>query len=259
MTPDPRPTAAMVAIGDELLSGRTRDANMHALAKWLDARGVAFIEARVVPDQQAAIVEAVNALRRRADHVFTSGGIGPTHDDITADAIAHAFGLTIDVRADALAILADWYGRKGEEVTDARSRMARIPHSAALIANAVSGAPGFSVENVHVMAGVPTIFNAMLEALDSVIPHGKVLSVVTVSGTAQESRLAAGLAALEQALYGLKIGSYPGKSGTSGRLAIVCKAADPALAARAADAVEGLFRAIGAEPTRHDGFGPELE
>jgi molybdenum cofactor synthesis domain-containing protein len=249
------PTAAMVAIGDELLNGRTRDANIHHLAGWLDRRGGGLREVRMVPDDQAAIIGALNALRHDADHVFTSGGIGPTHDDITADAVAEAFGVTIGEREDALAVLAEWYAARGEEVTDRRRRMARIPDGAQLIANSVSGAPGFRLGNVFVMAGVPSIFNAMLETLDPVIERGPVYTVFTVIGEGQESQLADGLAALEVAIKGLRIGSYPGRTGKGGPLAIVCKAFDAELARQGAVAVEGLFRARGVQPQIVQGFG----
>ncbi len=156
------PTAAMLVIGDEILSGRTRDANMHFLAGELTKQGIVLKEVRVISDHHAAIVEAVNALRARYDEVFTSGGIGPTHDDITASAIADAFGVAIDVRDDARAILAEHYAKTGTELNEARLRMARIPDGARLIDNPVSRAPGFSIGNVHVMAGVPNIFQAMV-------------------------------------------------------------------------------------------------
>ncbi len=248
----------MVAIGDELLNGRTRDANVYYLAGWLEERGVALQEVRFVADEEEAIVEAVNALRRRADIVFTSGGIGPTHDDITADAIGTAFGVPVAEREDSLAILEEWYAKKGEEVTDSRRRMARVPSGARLIANSISGAPGFAIENVYVMAGVPAIFEAMLAAADQEIQRGPTYTVYTVIGAGGESTIAEGLKAVESAIKGLKIGSYPGKSGTSGRLAIVCKAFDPALAVQGAKAVEGLFRAKGVDPETVEGFGPNL-
>ena len=159
------PTAAMLVIGDEILSGRTRDSNAHHLAGELTQRGIRLMEVRVVADDQPAIVAAVNALRAAFDNVFTSGGIGPTHDDITADAIAAAFGVAIDHRADAMALLQAHYDRAGLPFTESRKRMARIPEGATLIENPVSVAPGFSLGNVHVMAGVPNIFQAMLQGV----------------------------------------------------------------------------------------------
>lgn len=253
------PTAAMVAIGDELLNGRTKDANVYHLAKWLHERGVALREVRFVPDETDKIVEAVNALRRQVDTVFTSGGIGPTHDDITTDAIGQAFGVIVAERDDAIAVLKEWYDRKGEDITDARRRMARVPEGARLIDNSVSGAPGYAIENVYVLAGVPAIFNAMLDSLDADIKRGPVYTVYTVIGSGGESLISEGLTALEAAIKGLKIGSYPGKDGKGGKLSIVCKSFDPALALQGAKAVEGLFRSNGVEPERVEGFGRELD
>ena len=159
------PTAAMLVIGDEILSGRTRDANMHHLAGQLTDAGIDLKEVRVVSDDADAITGATRALAATHDHVFTSGGIGPTHDDITADCIAAAFDVPIDVRADARAILEAHYAKTKIELNAARLRMARIPDGAALIDNPVSGAPGFTLENVHVMAGVPAIFQAMVASV----------------------------------------------------------------------------------------------
>ncbi|MFM7656959.1 MAG: competence/damage-inducible protein A, partial [Paracoccaceae bacterium] len=161
----PNPTAAMLVIGDEILSGRTRDSNMHYLAGELTRIGIRLAEARVVADDHGAIIAAVNALRGSHDHLFTSGGIGPTHDDITADAIAAAFGAPITHRADAMALLGAHYERQGLPFNEARQRMARIPNGAALIENPISTAPGFTLGNVHVMAGVPSIFQAMVASL----------------------------------------------------------------------------------------------
>ncbi|HKL07009.1 MAG TPA: competence/damage-inducible protein A, partial [Roseovarius sp.] len=158
----PNPTAAMLVIGDEILSGRTRDANMNHLAKELTSHGIALTEVRVVSDDADAITKAVQALSAAYDHVFTSGGIGPTHDDITAENVARAFDRPISVRDDARAVLQSHYDRQGLELNEARLRMARIPDGATLIDNPISAAPGFIIENVYVMAGVPSIFNAML-------------------------------------------------------------------------------------------------
>ncbi|MEO0958017.1 MAG: competence/damage-inducible protein A, partial [Pseudomonadota bacterium] len=157
------PTAGMLVIGDEILSGRTQDANAHHLARRMSALGIPLREIRVVPDEHDLIVGAVKALRGCVSYVFTSGGIGPTHDDITADAVAAAFGADIDVREDARALLAAYYAERGIELNAARLRMARIPEGARLIDNPVSVAPGFILGNVHVMAGVPSVFRAMLE------------------------------------------------------------------------------------------------
>ncbi|MEM9809744.1 MAG: molybdopterin-binding protein [Pseudomonadota bacterium] len=251
---DITPQAACLLIGDELLSGRTQDLNAHHLARVLADRGVPLIEIRVVPDQEDAVIRALHDFRETADLIFTSGGIGPTHDDITADAVAKAVGVAIDEREDALEMLRARYEARGEELTPPRRRMARIPEGAELIPNTVSGAPGFIIDNIHVMAGVPAIFQAMLASLDDKLPKGPQETVFTVTGELGESNLAEGLRDLEAALKGLKIGSYPGKTGTGGPLAIVCRSQNRKTAEQAALAVTGLFAAQGvaAELTEGD-------
>ncbi|MEZ5867299.1 MAG: molybdopterin-binding protein [Defluviimonas denitrificans] len=203
------PTAAILVIGDEILSGRTRDANMHYLAGELATKGIDLKEARIVPDVQDAIVAALNALRARYDHVFTSGGIGPTHDDITADAVAAAFGLPLHVRDDARDLLARHYDRSGLEFNEARMRMARIPEGAVLIDNPISTAPGFSLENVHVMAGVPNIFQAMVASLLPRLTGGRPLLSQTLRIERGEGSVAKPLAALAAEFDDLSFGSYP--------------------------------------------------
>ena len=203
------PTAAILVIGDEILSGRTRDANMHYLAGELATKGIDLKEARIVPDVQDAIVAALNALRARYDHVFTSGGIGPTHDDITADAVAAAFGLPLHVRDDARELLARHYDRSGLEFNEARMRMARIPEGAVLIDNPISTAPGFSLENVHVMAGVPNIFQAMVASLLPRLTGGRPLLSQTLRIERGEGSVAKPLAALAAEFDDLSFGSYP--------------------------------------------------
>lgn len=205
----PNPTAAMLVIGDEILSGRTRDANMHFLAGALTKHGISLLEARIISDDHAAIVGAVNALREGFDHVFTSGGIGPTHDDITADGIAAAFGVPIDVRADARAILADRCERLGLELNEARLRMARIPEGALLIENPVSGAPGFSIGNVHVMAGVPNIFQAMVASVLPTLTGGAPLLSQSLRIDRGEGEIAGPLRELAEEFDDLSFGSYP--------------------------------------------------
>ena len=205
----PNPTAAMLVIGDEILSGRTRDSNMHHLAGKLTERGIRLVEVRVVADDHGAIVAAVNALRAGVDHVFTSGGIGPTHDNITADAVAAAFGVTIGKRADAMALLAAHYARQGMEFNEARQRMARIPDGAALIDNPVSVAPGFSIGNVHVMAGVPRIFEAMVASVLPGLTGGAPLLSHSLRVERGEGEIAAGFGALAAEYPDLSMGSYP--------------------------------------------------
>ena len=210
----PNPTAAMLVIGDEILSGRTRDTNMHHLATELSKVGIDLREARMVPDAQDHIVAAARALAQNHDHVFTSGGIGPTHDDITADAIAAAFGLRIEVRADARAILTAHYTRSGVELNPARLRMARIPDGAALIENPISAAPGFSVDTlqggkVHVMAGVPAIFQAMLAGVLPRLTGGAPLLSQSLRIQRPEGEIAGPLGALAARFSDLSLGSYP--------------------------------------------------
>ena len=203
------PTAAMIVIGDEILSGRTRDSNMHHLAGQLTEVGIDLSEVRMIGDESATIIAAVQAMSAAYDYVFTSGGIGPTHDDITADCIANAFGASIDVRDDARAILAAHYERAGTELNEARLRMARIPDGASLIDNPVSAAPGFKLENVHVMAGVPSVFTAMVASVLPTLTGGEPLISKTFRVDRGEGDIAGPLGALADAFPGLSIGSYP--------------------------------------------------
>jgi molybdenum cofactor synthesis domain-containing protein len=203
------PTAAMLVIGDEILSGRTRDSNLHYLAQQLSHHGIRLAEARVVEDDHAAIIAAVRALRATHDHVFTSGGIGPTHDDITADAVAEALDAPISHRADAMALLAAHYQRAGLPFNDARQRMARIPEGAVLIDNPISVAPGFSLGGVHVMAGVPRIFEAMLASVLQHLSGGAPLLSQSLRVLRGEGDIAGDLAALAAEFSDLSMGSYP--------------------------------------------------
>ncbi|MGQ3487264.1 competence/damage-inducible protein A [Roseovarius pacificus] len=205
----PNPTAAMLVIGDEILSGRTRDANMNHLARELTGHGIDLQEVRIVSDDAGAITAAVQALGAAYDHVFTSGGIGPTHDDITAENVARAFDRPISVRADARAILQSHYDRQGLELNEARLRMARIPDGATLIDNPISAAPGFSIENVHVMAGVPSIFNAMLAGLLPTLTGGAPVLSQSLLVYRGEGDIAGPLGDLATRYPDLSIGSYP--------------------------------------------------
>jgi molybdenum cofactor synthesis domain-containing protein len=230
------PTAAMLVIGDEILSGRTRDANLAHLAAALAGKGIDLREARVVADAEPEIVAALNALRARYDLVFTSGGIGPTHDDITADAVAAAFGVPIGVREDARAILASHYADPARELNEARLRMARIPDGAVLIDNPISKAPGFSLGNVHVMAGVPAIFEAMLAGLLPRLTGGTPLLSASRMVDRPEGEIAGPLRALAASHPAVAIGSYPfSRNGVLG-CTLVLRSPDPAaLAAAEAD------------------------
>lgn len=222
------PTAAMLVIGDEILSGRTRDSNLHHLAQELTRIGIALCEARVVADRYEDIVAAVRALSGRYSHVFTSGGIGPTHDDITADAVAAAMGVKIGHRPDAMALLQAHYDRAGVPFNEARQRMARIPQGATLIDNPISTAPGFTVGNVHVMAGVPSIFEAMLAGLLPRLTGGPPLLSQSLRLMRGEGEIASDFAALATDYPDLSMGSYPfiqqGAQGTT----LVIRGSDPA-------------------------------
>jgi molybdenum cofactor synthesis domain-containing protein len=244
--------AAILLIGDELLSGRTQDSNLQTIAKFLGPLGIQVAEARVVPDIPETIAAAVNALRTAYDYVFTTGGIGPTHDDKTADSVALAFGVGIDVRPDARAILEAHY--KSTDLNEARLRMARIPDGATLIANPVSKAPGFQLENVFVMAGVPTIMRGMLEDVGPRLKGGAVVGSRTVRGRGlREGDLAAGLAALEAKHAGVSFGSYPWFSPDGFGAHLVARSADPAALAAAAADLEAMVRGLGIEPEWVDG------
>lgn len=201
-------TAALVVIGDEILSGRTHDKNIAQVASWLQVQGIRLMEVRVVPDIEDRIVEAVNTLRVQHDYLFTTGGIGPTHDDITVDAIAKALGVPVVVHPEARRILEDYYAERGG-ITDARLRMARTPEGADLIPNRMSGAPGIRIGNVFVMAGVPHIAAQMLDALTGTLEGGAPLLSETVGGFIKESEVADILREVERAHEGCQIGSYP--------------------------------------------------
>jgi molybdenum cofactor synthesis domain-containing protein len=241
-------TAAILAIGDELLSGRTRDANIYFLAGWLNQRAIGLKEARIVADVECAIVDALNALRAAHDYVFTSGGIGPTHDDITYDAIAKAFGRRVTEHPEAIRLITAWYTAKNEEVTPARRRMALMPEGAELIMNPVTGAPGVRIENVFVMAGVPSIFQGMLNAIETALERGVLVHsrAVTAMGL-PESRLAEQLLTIQTALKGVAIGSYPIDGDEKG-VTIVARSENADLAEAAIVSVAAAMRALGADP-----------
>ena len=201
-------TAALVVIGDEILSGRTQDKNVAQLATWLNVQGIRLAEVRVVPDVTDAIVEAVNVLRARNDYLFTTGGIGPTHDDITVDAIAAALDLRVVHHPKAVAVLEHYYATRGG-LTEARKRMARVPEGAELIENRMSGAPGIHIANIYVMAGVPHITAGMLDALTGTLEGGLPVVSRTIGCWVAESEVAILLGEVERAYAGVAIGSYP--------------------------------------------------
>jgi molybdenum cofactor synthesis domain-containing protein len=218
-------TAAILVIGDEILSGRTKDKNIGYIAEYLTNIGIELREVRIVPDVQEEIVAALNAIRARYTYVFTTGGIGPTHDDITADSVAAAFGVAIDHDPRAVAMLSERF--PADQLNEARMRMARIPAGAELIANSVSKAPGFRIGNVHVMAGVPSIMQAMLDALAPTLRTGVKMLSDTVRAGLREGDIGTALAAVAKAHPEVSIGSYPFFSETGPDTNIVVRSRDP--------------------------------
>jgi molybdenum cofactor synthesis domain-containing protein len=221
------PTAAVLLIGDEILSGRTKDRNLGYIADFLTALGIDLKEARVVPDVEEAIVAAVNALRSTYTYVFTTGGIGPTHDDITADAVAKAFGVPIDHDPEAVALLQAFFSEIGREPNEARMRMARLPAGARMIPNPVSKAPGFQIGNVYVMAGIPVIMQAMLQELAPDLVHGVPMRSEAVTIRAGEGDIALGLGAIQKAYPTVVIGSYPFEANDGLAAQIVLRSRNP--------------------------------
>lgn len=237
-------TACLLIIGNEILSGRTQDKNVAFIGQRLNDLGIRLLEVRVLPDLEAVVVSGLNEVRRRFDYVFTTGGIGPTHDDITADCVAKAFGLPLTVNPEARAILEAHY--PPGELTEARLRMARTPEGAGLIENPVSKAPGFQVENVFVMAGIPAIMQAMFASLQHCLVGGEPLKSRTVSVEKGESFVADGLARLQERYAEVEIGSYPfNRNGTFGTR-LVLRAADDGLLDAASADLESLLAELGA-------------
>jgi molybdenum cofactor synthesis domain-containing protein len=239
-------TAGLVIIGDEILSGRTQDRNVAQIAAWLNLQGIRLAEVRIVPDVEARIVEAVNALRAQYDYLFTTGGIGPTHDDITVDAIAAALGVPVVVHPRARAILEAYYESRGG-ISDARLRMARVPEGAELIENRLSGAPGIRHGTIFILAGVPHITTLMLEALSGTLQGGKPLLSRTIGCWVPESEVAELLAATEKTHADCQIGSYPffkdGRVGSN----FVIRSTNPDALNRCAEDLLGQLRAEGRE------------
>jgi molybdenum cofactor synthesis domain-containing protein len=241
-------TAAMLAIGDELLSGRTKDKNIGHLADILTAVGIDLEEVRIVPDEQDRIVEALNALRQRYDYVFTSGGIGPTHDDITADAISKAFDVPCEHDAKAMQLMGDNYASRGIEFTESRQRMARMPKGAVHIDNPISTAPGFNIENVYVMAGVPSIFQAMLDNVIPTLKVGKQLLSRSVHCPYGEGAIAIPLGEIQAAHPDTIIGSYPKYENGKFSTELVIRARDQEKLDAAELAVTNMLANIAAIP-----------
>jgi molybdenum cofactor synthesis domain-containing protein len=243
----PNPTAAIIVIGDEILSGRTKDKNIGWLAEQLGAMGITLREARIIPDIKQVIIDTVLELSAQCDLVFTSGGIGPTHDDITTDAIAAAFGKQVIRHPEAEAVLQKHYQNTDLEFNAARQKMADIPMDATLIDNPLSAAPGFILENVHVLPGVPSILQAMFEGLSARLPGGVVMTRITVQCATGEGSIATILADVQAAHDGISIGSYPWfKPGNFGT-AVVISGLDDTVVRQAAEAVAAAVRVFGAE------------
>ncbi len=246
------PSAAICLIGDELLSGRTRDINTQTIARFLAPYGIPVREVRIVPDEQDRIVEAVNALRDAYTYVFTTGGIGPTHDDITADAIAAAFGVKAGEHPEALSILAERYAAADIEFTTARRRMARVPEGASLIGNPVSGAPGFQTGNVFTLAGVPKIVEGMLGDIGHRLETGQVVKSVTVRGEGlREGDISEQLGVLAEQYADISLGSYPWfKTVKDHGVALVARGTDEDMLETVASALWALISEHGVEPER---------
>jgi molybdenum cofactor synthesis domain-containing protein len=244
----PSPTAAVLLIGDEILSGRTPDVNLATIAKFLAPYGIDVCEARVVRDVVEEIVEALNALRTRFTYVFTTGGIGPTHDDITADAVGRAFHVAVDYHPEALALLEPRYGPG--EFNEMRKRMARIPTGATLIRNSVSTAPGFQIGNVFVMAGVPMIMRAMLEDVGPRLERGAVVVTRTISAQTGEGRIAADLAQIQLDHTKVTIGSYPFYADGAAGVQLVVRGRGGEAVEAAAKAIEAVLDRDGIKSAR---------
>ncbi|MFL2845911.1 MAG: competence/damage-inducible protein A [Candidatus Puniceispirillaceae bacterium] len=241
------PTAAIVIIGDEILSGRTKDKNIGWLADQLSALGIQLVEARVIADKKYIIINAVQTLSNAYDLVFTSGGIGPTHDDITTDAVAAAFNVPVIRHPEAERRLIAHYENTDLEFNEARQKMADIPDTATLIDNPLSAAPGYIIGNVHVLPGVPTILQAMFEGLKGKLPGGVVMTRITVQCSTGEGNIATILADVEAQYLGVSIGSYPYMKPSHFGTAVVVSGLDAELTTEAAKTVEREVRAFGAD------------
>jgi molybdenum cofactor synthesis domain-containing protein len=243
-------TAALVVIGDEILSGRTQDLNVAQVARWLNEQGIRLTEVRIVPDDIGRIAETVNALRSSCDYLFTTGGIGPTHDDITVDAMAAAFDVPVVVHPEARKVLEEYYRGRPGGLTEARLRMARVPEGAELISNPYSGAPGVKMGNVYILAGVPNIAASMLEALNGKLEGGRPIVSVTVGARAAESDVADLLRETEDSNPGVAIGSYPFFSDGRYGANFVIRSEDGELARRTGEELASRLRNAGYEPIR---------
>ncbi len=248
------PTACLLVIGNEVLSGRTQDLNINFLARGLGSIGIPLREVRIIPDIEETIITTLNEVRPRYDHVFTTGGIGPTHDDITSECVAKAFGVPWEAHPEAWEIMAAHYAKTAEGIAafnPARQRMATMPRGASLIKNAISLAPGFTIGNVHVMAGVPRIMQAMFQTLAPTLEGGPpIVSLAVHSTGAAEGTIAEGLEAIQKRYPALDLGSYPYYRAGGQGVAIVAKGPSAEEAEAAIAEVTALFVSLGAEPVQ---------
>ncbi len=244
---DTAKSAAVLLIGNELLSGRTQDANLAHIATRLKEKGIRLMQARVIPDHPETIISVINELRQTHDYLFTTGGIGPTHDDITADCVAQAFGVDLPLHTEAKRLLLDYFQARDIEPNDDRMRMARIPEGATLIDNPVSIAPGFKMQNVFVMAGVPRIMQAMLDAVLPQLVSGAVQRSDTVVCDLGEGTVAAALRELQERFPAVDIGSYPGRVDNNSRLSLVITSTDDKLLEQVRVLIEQMVERLGGQ------------
>jgi molybdenum cofactor synthesis domain-containing protein len=245
-------TAAVLVIGDEILSGRTKDRNIGYIADYCTASGIDLKEVRVISDDESAIIEALNALRTKYTYVFTTGGIGPTHDDITADCVAKAFGVALEFHPEAVAIMKERVAKMGGELNEARMRMTRIPHGAALVHNKVSGAPGFWIGNVITMAGIPAVMQGMLDEVAPKLKTGTKLISETIRADAKEGDVGTKLGEIAKAHPDTIIGSYPFIDEKLGpNTNIVVRSRDTAKLAAAKQAIEAMLVTVKAKLDAH--------
>jgi len=243
-----QPSAAILIIGNEILSGRTQDVNIQFIAERLALRGIKLAEIRVVRDEEAAIIKAVRELSEENDYVFSTGGIGPTHDDITADCMAKAFSAPIEINKEAERRMTEYYAAKGMGMNEGRLRMARIPAGASLIDNPVSIAPGFKIKNVYAMAGVPKIMQAMFLGFEQTLAQGAPLLSNTVTASLREGDIAVELEKIQKEFPGVEIGSYPTMGGPAPHLSLVLRAAEEKPLKAATDKIIELAKRFGEEP-----------
>jgi molybdenum cofactor synthesis domain-containing protein len=242
---DTNPTAALLIIGNEILSGRTQDKNLNHIALQLNERGIRFMESRVIADIHEDIIEAVNILRARYSYVFTTGGIGPTHDDITTECIAKAFNVEVVEQPDAINRMQSYYDERGQEMTPARRRMACTPKGAVLIDNPITLAPGYRMENVFVMAGIPKIMQAMLESIMPLLEKGQLMHSQEIVANVSESAIASYLSDVQNRYPDTEIGSYPFNNDGRYGVSVVIRTTDKSALAEAAEAVKTLLRQHG--------------